>query len=290
MPEFDFIALDVETANEDYWSICQIGLAYFKNGEIVDTWESYVNPEVEFSDFNIAIHGITEEMVKESIKLPKMYSFVNQKITGKIIAHHMPFDRVSFHRCAEYIGLEPIACKWLDTARVARRTWDEVRISGYSLSNLSEILNIPRIKEHDALDDAKAAGALLLKAIEKSQISLEEWLIHSQSKNLFADKELRAITNSKPNPDGSLFGEVIVFTGALSITRLEAAQLAYQMGCNIDVGVNRNTTILVVGDQDARKLAGYSKSSKHRKAEDLIIAGQPIRIMGEDDFKAMINY
>ena len=41
---------------------------------------------------------------------------------------------------------------------------------------------------------------------------------------------------------------------------------------------------LVVGDQDVQKLAGHNKSSKHRKAEDLILKGQPIRILRESDF------
>ena len=42
--------------------------------------------------------------------------------------------------------------------------------------------------------------------------------------------------------------------------------------------------MLVVGDQDIEKLAGHDKSSKHRKAEQLIAKGQLIRIVGEADF------
>jgi DNA polymerase III subunit epsilon len=34
-----------------------------------------------------------------------------------------------------------------------------------------------------------------------------------------------------------------------------------------------------------RRLHGQEKSSKHRKAEDLIAKGQPIRILGENDFQ-----
>jgi DNA polymerase-3 subunit epsilon len=284
----DFIALDVETANEDFWSICQIGLAYFKNGEIVDTWKSYVNPETDFASINIDIHGITSEMVQGAIKLPELYDRITRKITGFIVVHHMPFDRVAFRSCAEYLNRSPLSCKWLDTARVARRTWEEVRISGYSLTNLSFLLNIPHEKPHDALDDAITAGRVFLKAIERTNLSIEEWLIRSHSD--MADQRYRTLANSEPDPNGSLYGEVVVFTGALSITRMEAAQLAYRMGCNIDAGVNKHTTILVVGDQDSRKLAGYNKSSKHRKTEELITQGQSIRIIGEDDFKSMIDY
>jgi len=44
---------------------------------------------------------------------------------------------------------------------------------------------------------------------------------------------------------------------------------------------------LVVGDEDARLLAGHEKTSKHRKAEELIKNGQPIRILRETDFSKL---
>jgi hypothetical protein len=48
------------------------------------------------------------------------------------------------------------------------------------------------------------------------------------------------------------------------------------------------TTILVVGNQDIRRLAGHRKSSKHRKAEQLISQGQYIRILTESDFEQLV--
>ena len=44
-----------------------------------------------------------------------------------------------------------------------------------------------------------------------------------------------------------------------------------------------------MGDQDIRKMAGHDKSSKHRKAEELIIKGMQIRILGERDFLALVS-
>jgi DNA polymerase III subunit epsilon len=80
-----------------------------------------------------------------------------------------------------------------------------------------------------------------------------------------------------------------VFTGALTLPRSEAADLAASLGCRVASGVTRETTILVVGDQDARKLApGQERSSKHRKAERLIADGYPLRILRETDFRALI--
>ena len=48
-----YLALDVETANADYSSICQIGIAEFENGKVIDKWSSFINPESYFDPFNI---------------------------------------------------------------------------------------------------------------------------------------------------------------------------------------------------------------------------------------------
>jgi DNA polymerase-3 subunit epsilon len=79
-----------------------------------------------------------------------------------------------------------------------------------------------------------------------------------------------------------------VFTGALAVTRVEAAAIASDAGCEIDEGITKRTTILVVGDQDLRQLAGYTKSAKHRKAEQLVAKGQHIRILFERDFYSTV--
>ncbi len=91
------------------------------------------------------------------------------------------------------------------------------------------------------------------------------------------------------NQEGPLYGEVLVFTGALTIPRREAADMAARIGCTVADAVNKKTTLLVVGDQDIRKLAGQEKSTKHRKAEELIMKGQSIRIFRETDFKELVS-
>ena len=40
-----FNAIDVETANADRASICQIGIVHVRDGVVVDRWQSLVDPE-----------------------------------------------------------------------------------------------------------------------------------------------------------------------------------------------------------------------------------------------------
>jgi DNA polymerase-3 subunit epsilon len=65
--------------------------------------------------------------------------------------------------------------------------------------------------------------------------------------------------------------------------------MAAKVGCEVAPGVTKKTTILVVGDQDIKKLAGHEKSSKHRKAEELALAGKRIRIIQESDFQELVR-
>ena len=154
------------------------------------------------------------------------------------------------------------------------------------MSNLAEFLQI-EFKHHDALEDARVAGEILHKAIEITGLSIEEWLkrVELPIDPLYSYKDVAR----KGNPDGRLVGETIVFTGRLSKSRQICADLSAQAGCDVGVGVTKETTLLVVGDQDIQKLAGRDKSNKQRKAEGLILKGQDIRILGESDFMRMIS-
>ena len=64
----NFVALDVETANPDFSSICQVGVVVFQDGKLLDSWESLVNPEDYFDEMNISIHGINERSVRSAPK------------------------------------------------------------------------------------------------------------------------------------------------------------------------------------------------------------------------------
>ncbi len=140
-------------------------------------------------------------------------------------------------------------------------------------------------KHHDAAEDARAAGLILVRASQDTGLDLAGWM----------DRVSRPINSNQShsvakegNPEGPLFGETLVFTGALSMPRHEAAELAARAGCETADGVTKHTTLLVVGDQDIRLLNGHQKSAKHRKVEELIAKGRPIRILTESDFISMV--
>lgn len=283
-----FVAIDIETANPDMSSICQIGIAEFADGNLVGEWSTLIDPEDYFDEVNISIHGIEPQMVKGQPKLPDIAEALRGYLENGISVCHTHFDRVALARAFIKYKLSPISTSWLDSARVVRRTWKDLAWQGYGLKNVCSKIGY-EFRHHDALEDAKAAGHVLLAAIHESKLDLEAWM-HLVNQPIDPQRSLHgAAIHHDGNPEGDLFGEIIVFTGALELPRNEAANLAASVGCQVASGVTKKTTILVVGDQDISKLAGHKKSTKYRKAELLVAEGYPIRIICETDFKALVK-
>lgn len=283
-----FIALDVETANPDMASICQIGIAIYNEGKLIEEWSSLINPEDYFDAFNVRIHGITEGDVAESPTFSEVSDILEHHINNKICVSHTHFDRVSLSLARNKYGLDEFNAIWLDSAMVARRTWEDCAWSGYGLSNVCKIIGY-KFKHHDALEDAKASGQIIISASEATGLDVNEWLKRVRQPIDPANNSTGSAIRREGNPEGELYGEVVVFTGALDFPRKEAADMAATIGCSVASCVTKKTTMLVVGDQDIKKLAGKEKSNKHLKAEQLISKGQNIRIIKESDFKELVR-
>ena len=283
----DFIALDVETANADMASICAVGLCRFEGGKPARAMHFLVDPEDRFDGLNVGIHGITAEMVAGAPNLAAVLPIMGQALADRVVVHHTHFDRVALERGAARSGHPALSCRWLDSARVARRTWPHVAKNGYGLRPLADEFGIP-FEHHDAREDARAAGLVLLRAIADTGMDLEAWFARVEQP-IDLDRAAKERAKLTGNATGPLAGETIVFTGVLSMARVDASEMAAAAGCNVHPGVTKETTILVVGDQDIRVVGVTGKSAKHRKAEGMIASGAALRIIGESDFLVLIG-
>jgi DNA polymerase-3 subunit epsilon len=173
MKKADFVALDVETANKDIGSICQIGLAGFTDGALVWEWSSLINPEERFSAFNINIHGLTAADVADAPTLPEVAKTLRAWMNRQVVVCHTMFDQRALTQGFAKYGLPELTCRWLDSCQVARKTWSSP--DGYSLPVICGLIG-HTFTHHDALEDAKAAGALILAAGRKTGLTPTGWL------------------------------------------------------------------------------------------------------------------
>lgn len=278
-----FVIVDIETANPNITSICQIAIVTYENGQIIDEWHTLINPKTYFHYMNVAIHGIDERTVKNAPTLSDVADTIKAKFADNIICSYGAFDRSSLTRI-----FPELSNQWLDIVRVVRRSWNqEFAKYGYGLASMASSLKIKQSNHHDALDDVLVAGEILKKALTDSQQDLDFWLervrkpINQQPKTTKEGLEI--------NPDGLLYGEKIVFTGELSLSRAEAAKKASYLGAEVLSGVTKKTTILIIGNQDPTKLKGKELSSKEIKARDLIEKGFNIKFLSELDFLRLVE-
>ena len=175
-----FNAIDVETANGHSASICQIGIVQVRAGRISDCLSTLVNPEERFNAFNVRLHGIGPDCVKDSATLPDLYAQLRRLLEGTVLVSHTSFDRVALDGAARKYGLRPLRTQWLDSAKIARRAWPErYGRSGYNLANVAADLGIS-FKHHDALEDARAAAEIVLYACQCTGLEIDGWLVQTR--------------------------------------------------------------------------------------------------------------
>ncbi|MHA6261552.1 exonuclease domain-containing protein [Sporosarcina sp. CAU 1771] len=299
----DFITIDFETANSSRDSVCAIGLAKYKNGLLVDTLETLIDPEDYFDGYNTYIHGITKDMVIDAPTFLEFYPILQDFIENEmLIAHFAAFDMsVLRHACEKY-NLPYPTFTYSCTYQLSKKI-----IPGeinYKLKTLANKYNF-EFQHHDALEDAKACGYVLLSLFKEADTKSFETLLKlanlnigkhspnsyrsSSTKNVY--RPGAEITTTKTNFDEEhpFYNQLLVFTGTLqSMVRNEAAQRVVDLGANFGNNVTKSTTFLIIGDQDLQKFGEGFKSSKMKKAESLKNQGKDIEIVGEQEFLKML--
>jgi DNA polymerase III subunit epsilon len=170
-----FVVVDVETANRDPSTICQIGIVRFVEGAVAERWEQLVDPETDFDQLNSMIHGIGESHVTNAPTFPEVFGACIARLDGVVVSHTR-FDQAALTAAAGRYHLECPAWRWLDSAAVVRCAWPErYGRAGYGLENVAADLGIV-YEPHRAVEDAWAAGQVLLQAIAATGRGVSEWL------------------------------------------------------------------------------------------------------------------
>jgi DNA polymerase-3 subunit epsilon len=260
----DFVSVDVETACGRVSSICQIGIVGFRDGKITFEYETLIDPRDYFSSFNTRIHGITEDHVTGKPCFGDLHEVIDGHLAGRITVAHSYFDKGALTAACRVHSRSPIEATWLDSVRVAKRVWPQ--LASHRLNVVSNHLGI-RLKHHDALSDARAAGLIVIKASEETGIPLAGWLT--------TPKRASAEPAPKPAPDGPLVGQRVAILGEPRHGEL-AHRIAAQGG-RIVAAVGKTTTMLVVC---ADEPFGYIRyDAQFRRARELQDLGHAIEIV-----------
>ena len=148
-----YCVLDLETTGFSFRTekITEVGIMKIKNGEILDKFSCFVNPEKPIPERVIEVTNITDDMVKDAETIdkvmPKILEFVGDSV---LVAHNADFDIGFLKYNAKQLGLT-LDNTYIDTLRLSKDLFPDFK--KYKLGLIAEKLGIKVEVAHRALDD-----------------------------------------------------------------------------------------------------------------------------------------
>ena len=148
-----YCVLDLETTGLSFRTekITEVGIMKIKNGEVIDEFSCFVNPEKPIPQKVVEVTNITDDMVKDAETIdkvfPKILEFVGDSV---LVAHNADFDIGFLKYNAKQLGYE-LNNTYVDTLRLAKSLFPDFK--KYKLGFIADKLGIVVEVAHRALDD-----------------------------------------------------------------------------------------------------------------------------------------
>ena len=162
-----YVALDFETATGSHNSACALGMVRFADGKITDEFYTLINPPVmRFDLFNIGIHGIHQEDVKDSPTFADISGSVMAFIGDSVVmAHNAGFDTGFIKAAADKCEM-PFENSYLDTVSMSRYVNPELK--KHKLDVLAKYFDLGDFNHHRASDDSEMLALIFFKMLDKA--------------------------------------------------------------------------------------------------------------------------
>jgi DNA polymerase-3 subunit epsilon len=294
-----FVAIDVETANARRGSICAIGAAVVRDGVVSSTHSWLTRPPAgldHFDGISISLHGITPDMVADQ---PTFAERLDQllELTGglPLIAHNAAFDIGALREACGAVDRDWPAIDYACSLIMARRA---LNLISYRLPMVAAECGVDLAAHHEAGSDALACAQVVLEIARRrnadnlgdllagllvltGRLDVAAWQTCRGTSPLTGPQLPDVATDA--DPEHPLYGQVMVFTGALSIRRQDAWDAVARCGAAAEKSVNKRTTMLVVGDGFTGHDPGEFYTGKAEKAVHWRAKGHRIEVLTEGD-------
>ena len=183
----EFIVFDLETTglSKSHDRITEIGAVRVVNGEIGDTFNTFVNPLIPIPKKIQKLTGITDEMVAdapvEDAALRDFFAFCGN---APLVAHNAPFDTGFLRETCKRCDI-PYTYTSIDTVPFCRSMYKELK--RVSLDAVVDYLKLPTFNHHRACDDARALAGVFQRLLTDSEQKLDIHRISEINASLAVD-------------------------------------------------------------------------------------------------------
>ena len=163
----EMVVFDIETTGLDNRScrITEIGAVKIRDGEVVDVFNTFVNPEMLIPEEVVRLTSITNEMVADAPTireaLPAFFAFIGDDL---LIAHNANFDCGFIRAAATECGL-PFENSYLDTLALSRYLNPDLK--RHKLDVLVEHYKLGEFQHHRACDDAAVTARIFFEMVRQ---------------------------------------------------------------------------------------------------------------------------
>ena len=159
----EFVVFDIETTGLSCVmdKIIEIGAVRCKNGEILDRFDTFVDPEMAIPEEIVKLTSITDDMLVGAPKIKEaLTEFLNFCGSSPIVAHNAPFDTSFIRTACVECGME-FKNTYIDTCAMSRFVNPELK--KHKLDTLQEYFNLEEFNHHRADADAEITAQIFHK-------------------------------------------------------------------------------------------------------------------------------
>lgn len=173
LAETTFVVIDLETTggSPSIAKITEIGAVKVRGGEVIQEFQTLVNPEISIPPFITVLTGIANAMVIQAPKIGEAFfsllEFIGSEKEVVLIAHNSPFDIGFLKAAAESLNVAWPKYQVLDTARISRYVLSKDEVSNFKLASLANFFDATTYPDHRALSDARATVDVFHGVLER---------------------------------------------------------------------------------------------------------------------------
>lgn len=154
----NFAAIDFETANNERSSVSSVGIVIVRDGEIVDSFYSLIQPEPNYYNYWCSqVHGLCREDTDDAPVFPKVWAQIEPLIDGlPHVADYKPFDESCLKAVFRVYQMGYPDYEFYDTLCVSRR--ELLDLENHQLHTVAAAYGYKLENHHHALADAEACA------------------------------------------------------------------------------------------------------------------------------------